>query len=96
MATLNNPRSDVIASTIEPDPKVNAGAGTRGLFRNRRFQDDFMPVPKWFRRPARRPARPGKAGRPGTAMADFKVQIGPRGGAVKIPVRMTGGFQAGL
>jgi len=27
MATLNNPRSDVIASTIEPDPKINAGAG---------------------------------------------------------------------
>ena len=96
MATLNNPRSDVIASTIEPDPKVNAGAGTRGLFRNRRFQDDFVPVPKWFRRPAKWAARPGKAGRPGPARADFEVQIGPRGAAVKIPVRMTGTFQAGL
>ena len=55
-----------------------------------------MPVPKWFRRPAKWAARPGKAGRPGPARADFEVQIGPRGAAVKIPVRMTGTFQAGL
>ena len=96
MATLDNTRSDVIASTIEPDPKVNAGAGTRRLIRNRRFQDDFVPVPKWFRRPARWAALPGKAGRSGPAKADSGVQGGLRGAAVKIPVRMTGTFQAGL
>jgi hypothetical protein len=62
MATLNNPRSDVIASTIEPDPKVKTGAGTLRLIRNRRFQDDFVPVPKWFRRPARLGRQAGQSG----------------------------------
>ena len=47
---------------------------------------------------------PGKIGLQGQARqagqvgpgADFEARVGPRDAAVKVPLRMTGSFQAGL
>jgi hypothetical protein len=94
MATLNNPRSDVIASTIEPVQKSTPALVHAHLLEIVGFrmtsclcQNGFVARQDWVAR---------QNGQEGPGEGRILRRVNPEGAAVKIPVRMTGSFQAGL